>query len=193
MKIAISDMQNLYKAERWPLRQAVQMTIRYEKASRQSEVTIALVDDETIARLNMSYRGKDSSTDVLSFNLAESDHPELKDYLGDIVVSVETAARQAAESGHSLVREIEMLLIHGTLHLLGYDDQTACDRKVMMKKQAAIIRRLVVDTDGLNKPQAEIRSKKEEEPVNKATAFRCGRERGRRKKEKSSDAQQETS
>lgn len=187
-------MQNLYKVERRPLRQAVQRTIRYEKASRQSEVTIALVDDETIARLNMSYRGKDCSTDVLSFNLTESDHPELKDYLGDIVISVETAAKQAEESGHSLVREIEMLLIHGTLHLLGYDDQTACDRKVMMKKQAAIISRLAVDTDGLDKPQAEIRTEQEQGPAGRVTtASRCSKEKGRHKKEKSRDAQQETS
>jgi uncharacterized protein (DUF1015 family) len=101
---------------------------------------------------------------------------------------------EAEESGHSLVREIEMLLIHGTLHLLGYDDQTACDRKVMMKKQAAIISRLAVDTDGLDKPQAEIRTEQEQGPAGRVTtASRCSKEKGRHKKEKSRDAQQETS
>jgi len=194
MKVTVSDMQSIYKFERWPLRQAVQSVIRYEKASRQSEVTIALVDDEAIARLNMSYRGKDCPTDVLSFNLAENDHPELKDYLGDIVISVETAARQAEENGHSLIREIEMLLVHGTLHLLGYDDQAIRDRKIMMQKQEAILRRLI-DGEGVDEQQADVQSEKEEEPSDKpkSPSRRNRRGRGRRKKEKSDNAQQETS
>ncbi len=84
------------------------------------ELTLSFVDDPEIRELNKSYRKKDKATDVLSFPLNET-AADGNFYLGDIVISVPRAKEQAAELGHPLVRELEILAIHGFLHLLGYD------------------------------------------------------------------------
>jgi rRNA maturation RNase YbeY len=74
--------------------------------------------------LNHAWRGKDRTTDVLSFSLREGAFPHIRpDMLGDIVISVPVASRQAREEGHSLDREIDRLLVHGLVHLLGYDHE----------------------------------------------------------------------
>ncbi|MDT7911136.1 MAG: rRNA maturation RNase YbeY [Thermocrinis sp.] len=85
------------------------------------ELSIALVSDAQIKRLNKLYRNKDKPTDVLSFPIGE----KVEDWLilGDIVISVDTAKRQAQELGHSLEEEIKRLLVHGLVHLLGYDHE----------------------------------------------------------------------
>ncbi len=85
------------------------------------EVSIYLTDDETIRLLNKSFRGKDKATDVLSFIYKE----QVGGYklLGEIVISIDTAKRQAKELGHSLEEEIKRLLVHGFVHLLGYDHE----------------------------------------------------------------------
>jgi probable rRNA maturation factor len=85
------------------------------------ELSIALVSDAQIKRLNKRYRNKDKPTDVLSFPIGE----KVEDWLilGDIVISVDTAKRQAQELGHSLEEEIKRLLVHGLVHLLGYDHE----------------------------------------------------------------------
>jgi len=90
-----------------------------------AEVSIAFVDDEAIAELNEAYRGKIGPTDVLSFAFEEGEELALPDgaplMLGDIIISAERAWAQAQEYGHSLEREIVFLLVHGLLHLAGYD------------------------------------------------------------------------
>ncbi len=85
------------------------------------ELSIALVSDVQIKRLNKLYRNKDKPTDVLSFPIGE----KVEDWLilGDIVISVDTAKRQAKELGHSLEEELKRLLVHGLVHLLGYDHE----------------------------------------------------------------------
>lgn len=97
------------------------------------ELSIALVDDKTIHGLNKRFRKKNKPTDVLSFPLQEIDKQTLstkagrtrvKGALGDVILSVDTAARQASSHGRSLRAELTMLLAHGLLHLLGYDHQT---------------------------------------------------------------------
>ncbi|MBW3635662.1 MAG: rRNA maturation RNase YbeY, partial [Armatimonadetes bacterium] len=110
----------------------------------------SLVDDVKIQSVNREFRGLDKPTDVLSFSQFEDsdgfpvDFPADGDELalGDLMISVETAARQARELGHSLEREIAFLCIHGTLHLLGYDHIQNSDRRVMWKWQDAIFQRL---------------------------------------------------
>jgi probable rRNA maturation factor len=87
---------------------------------KRPELSLAFVGDAEIRRLNRKFRKKDKATDVLSFPLSE-EAADGKFYLGDIVISVPTAKRQAAEIGHPLERELEYLTIHGFLHLLGYD------------------------------------------------------------------------
>ncbi len=95
-----------------------------------SALSVSLVGDKRIAQINGEHRGKDASTDVLSFPLepAAGDPERL---LGDIVISVETARRQAAAYDAPLQREIYRLLIHGLLHLLGHDHEEAADRAAM--------------------------------------------------------------
>lgn len=96
--------------------------------------------------LNHEYRGKDKPTDVLSFALFESSGEgdivfpgeENQFALGDLVVSIDTAARQAGELGHSLEREVAFLTIHGVLHLLGYDHARDSERRTMFARQDAI-------------------------------------------------------
>jgi len=84
------------------------------------EVTLAFVGDRAIRTLNRKFMKKDRPTDVLNFPLGEKG-PDGKYYLGDIVIAVPVAARQAREKGHSLDRELRLLAIHGYLHLLGFD------------------------------------------------------------------------
>jgi probable rRNA maturation factor len=86
-----------------------------------AELSIVLVSDAQIRRLNKLYRNKDKPTDVLSFPIGERVEGWL--ILGDIVISVDTAKRQAQELGYSLEEELKRLLVHGLVHLLGYDHE----------------------------------------------------------------------
>lgn len=104
------------------------------------EVSIALVDDAAIRLLNEQYRGLDRPTDVLAFAMREGDHASVAhdengaELLGDVVISVETALRQAKQQKRPLLDELTMLLAHGLLHLLGYDHDTAAKERVMLQK-----------------------------------------------------------
>jgi len=87
---------------------------------REATATIAFVSDKTIRQLNRQFRGVDKATDVLSFPADETD----KSNLGDIAISVDTAAKQAKENGLTLDEEVAQLILHGLLHLCGYDHET---------------------------------------------------------------------
>lgn len=107
-------------------------TLLQELGHAASELSVSLVSDEEMAAMNGRYRGVDRPTDVLSFSLLEGDHAEFHgDLLGEVVIDVEFAARQAASLAHSLDSEMTRLLIHGTLHLLGYDHQEEDDARTM--------------------------------------------------------------
>jgi len=105
-----------------------------------ASLAVCLVSDRAMRRFNRQFRGSDASTDVLAFSgEGEPDEAGLV-HLGDIVISVPTAARQAREAGHSLARELRILALHGYLHLLGYDHET--DDGSMRRLQARMLRRL---------------------------------------------------
>ncbi|MBP2641778.1 MAG: metalloprotease ybeY [Firmicutes bacterium] len=109
-----------------------------------AEVSIVLADDAYIQELNCQYRGKDMPTDVLSFALNEGEEPEIIDgpeenLLGDIIISLETAQRQAVDYGHSLERELAFLTVHGFLHLLGYDHEKEDQRQTMRAEEERIL------------------------------------------------------
>lgn len=186
MKITITDRQTTTKIEKSALRLAAQAALRNQRASAKAELTVALVDDDAIRRLNLSYRGKDKPTDVLSFATGETDHPELKDYLGDIIISVETAERQAREAGIAVLQETVMLVVHGTLHLLGLDDETPREQRTMMRVQDEILKQLQ------EKIPSEAEAAEEEqavaEPQAAAPPRRRHRRRSRKKKEVVADA-----
>ncbi len=112
-----------------------------------TEVSITLTDDAYIKELNTQYRNKDCATDVLSFALNEGEEPEIVDgpavnLIGDIIISVETAKRQAEEYGHSLEREMAFLTVHGMMHLLGYDHIAEADRIEMRKEEEYVLENL---------------------------------------------------
>jgi probable rRNA maturation factor len=86
--------------------------------------------------LNLRYRGKDRTTDVLSFSFREGSFAHIQpDFLGDIVISVPVAARQAGQAGHSISREIDILFVHGLVHLLGYDHELNEREALRMKRR----------------------------------------------------------
>lgn len=109
--------------------------LRAEGVRGPVEVSVLLADDATLQALNRTYRGKDRPTDVLAF-------PQDGRVLGDVVVSVERAARQARRAGHPLEREVALLVAHGTLHLLGYDDQTHAGDRAMRAAQDRVLERM---------------------------------------------------
>lgn len=112
------------------LRDVIKRTLENESFAYGAEISVTFVLDLEIHEMNREYRGKDKPTDVLSFPLT-SGVPEAEDIvngmaaLGDIVISLETAERQAREYGHSIEREIAFLAVHSMLHLLGYDHETS--------------------------------------------------------------------
>jgi probable rRNA maturation factor len=112
--------------------------------------TVALVNDGRIRRLNRSFRGLDKATDVLSFRSTRKGASE--GYLGDIVISVETAERQARRLRSTLPRELEILALHGFLHLLGYDHET--DDGEMRRIEYRLRRRLRVTRSRRSKREA---------------------------------------
>ena len=111
------------------------------------ELSILLCTDGLIQSLNRDYRGLDSPTDVLSFAQREGEDGDPDDpILGDVVISVDTAQRQAAMHGHSLETELEVLLVHGVLHLLGYDHIDESDALRMRIEEQRLLDRLSTNT-----------------------------------------------
>lgn len=99
-------------------------------------LSLSLVDDAAIRSLNREYRGRDAATDVLSFALEdEIESAERERLLGDVVISIETARRQAAAYDAPLQRELYRLLIHGLLHLKGHDHERAAERRAMEREE----------------------------------------------------------
>jgi len=113
------------------VRSAAEAMLRSLKLPR-AELSVLLCDDATIHALNRDYRKKNKPTDVLAFAMREGDDGHLAgDLLGDVIISLETATRQAKERGVVTRDEVMMLLAHGLLHLLGWDHQTDADDKRM--------------------------------------------------------------
>jgi probable rRNA maturation factor len=111
------------------------------------EVTLVITDDKGIRELNRDFLGEDVPTDVLAFSAQEAVQPfvvapEAGGYLGDVIVSYPRAAAQAEEYGHPVERELDLLIVHGLLHLLGYDHATEAEKDVMWARQEAILRSL---------------------------------------------------
>lgn len=120
----------------------------------ETELSVVLTLDERIRELNRIYRGLDAPTDVLAFAAREGDEfvtpPDLPPYLGDIVISLPAARRQATEEGHSLESELALLITHGCLHLLGYDHATAEDKATMWALQSEIVHALGFEPPSLS-------------------------------------------
>jgi probable rRNA maturation factor len=104
------------------------------------DASIVIVDDKSIRKLNKQYRHKDKSTDVLSFAISEGEFAEFSHgMLGDIVVSLETTRRQAQQKHRTIQEEATFLVIHGLLHLLGYDHQNDRQERTMNRESTRLI------------------------------------------------------
>ncbi|MGH7309822.1 MAG: rRNA maturation RNase YbeY [Candidatus Rokuibacteriota bacterium] len=101
-----------------------------------ARVEVALVDDNDIRRLNRAWRGVSRRTDVLAFPL---EMPELGGLVGQVVISAQTAARQARHLGVPFARELELLVTHGVLHLVGYDDRDPVEAGIMHERERALL------------------------------------------------------
>jgi len=110
----------------------------------EGELSVALVDDAEIRRLNVTYRGADRPTDVLAFAARDGEPWHAPDdLLGDVVISLDTAKRQAAARRVDLGEEMRLLLTHGILHLLGYDhERSPAEARRMFRKQRELVREL---------------------------------------------------
>ncbi len=113
-------------------------TLVHQDAPRGAELCLVISDDETVHQLNRDYAGKDKPTDVLSF-VSETDFPGQGGYLGDIIISIETATSNAAANGHPLLAELQLLTTHGCLHLMGHDHGDAEEKAKMWAAQADIL------------------------------------------------------
>ena len=123
---------------RRPLTALVRRVLRAEGVAGPIELSIAVTDDETVRELNRRYRGVDAPTDVLSFSLQDDSDGD-ESLLGELVIALPTAQRQAVEQGHSLEEELAHLLVHGLLHLLGYDHERPAEARRMRAREEALL------------------------------------------------------
>ena len=129
------------------IEKVISEALRYEGVNDNTEVSVTIVDNEEIRKINNKFRNIDRATDVLSFPLIDFDNESLPDdgskiYLGDIIISIERPKEQAKEYGHSIDREIGFLTAHSMLHLLGYDHMVPEEEKEMFAKQEEILNNL---------------------------------------------------
>ena len=119
------------------LEHAAQAVLAHQSA--EGDITIVLTDDAKLHELNRDYLGIDAPTDVLSFPASETDPETARRYLGDILISIPRAANQARAAGHELEAEAQLLTVHGTLHLLGYDHAGDEEKAHMWKAQGEVL------------------------------------------------------
>ena len=151
-KVAESDQELIHSI--------LTFAAKYLELPENSETSITLVDNERIREINKEYRNKDQATDVISFANLEEEEDSLFDWsvledeiphdLGDLFISIEKAAEQAVDYGHSFERELGFLALHGFLHLNGYDHIEKEDEKEMFDLQKKILKEY-----GLERPSEE--------------------------------------
>lgn len=124
------------------LERATHAALEHQAESLDSELTIVLTDDARLKELNRHYLGIDAPTDVLSFPASETDPETGARYIGDILISIPRAKSQATAAGHPLESEVQLLVVHGVLHLLGHDHADAKEKSRMWKAQHEILTQL---------------------------------------------------
>lgn len=156
LKVMIRNNQKQIKLPvglRLLVRKCCQAVLVTENFTHDAEVSVSFVDNKEIRYLNKLYRNKDKSTDVLSFPLGENNIYDINNetgayLLGDVVISIETAIKQAQIYNHSLEREIGFLTVHSMLHLLGYDHETTpLEASQMREKEENVLEYLGITRD----------------------------------------------
>ncbi|MGA3208329.1 MAG: rRNA maturation RNase YbeY [Syntrophales bacterium] len=144
MPIIIENRQNQISIDRRSVRRAMSRIMKHLNCS-DKVIGLLFVDDREIREINRNYLSRDYPTNVISFSLAEGDFGDINpDILGDIVISVETAFKDAERSGIAFNDELAFLMIHGILHLLNYDHENASQVKtqVMRRKEQELFYKL---------------------------------------------------
>nr|WP_233711455.1 rRNA maturation RNase YbeY [Lederbergia citrisecunda] len=147
MQIDLIDETNeLTESDSNLIKNLLNYAAKEEKVEDGTELSIMIVSNDEIQKINKEYRGKDYATDVISFAMEELGEDELEikgsdmpRMLGDIIISIDKAKEQSIEYGHSFTRELGFLTIHGFLHLLGYDHIEEADEKKMFKRQNELL------------------------------------------------------
>jgi probable rRNA maturation factor len=116
--------------------------LKHQSAPADADLTIVLSDDIQLHELNRQWMGVDAPTDVLSFPSDEIDPESGNRYLGDILISIQRAAEQAKAAGHAVEAEVQLLVIHGVLHLMGHDHAEAGEKARMWQAQGEILSQL---------------------------------------------------
>ena len=157
LKVYVKNNQNIVKIPvgiRLLIRRCCQAVLATENFEKDAEVSVSFVTNKEIRNLNKVYRNKDTETDVLSFPLTDDDgkteiNAETGEaVLGDVVISLETAVKQADMYGHSLEREVGFLTVHSMLHLLGYDHEVSpLEERIMREKEEAVLEKLGISRD----------------------------------------------
>ncbi|HEU0293364.1 MAG TPA: rRNA maturation RNase YbeY [Anaerolineales bacterium] len=124
------------------IERAVYLALKHQKESLEVDISVVLTDSGRLQKLNRDYLGIDAPTDVLSFPASESDPETGARYLGDILISVPYARSSARKSGHSPEAELQLLVVHGVLHLLGHDHARPRQKARMWKAQREILTQL---------------------------------------------------
>jgi len=125
-----------------PVECAVDAVLQHQSAHPNADLSIVITGDEQIHELNRQFRCVDAPTDVLAFPAGHTDPESGSLYLGDVLISYPRASAQAERGGHSVADEIQLLVVHGTLHLLGHDHTSPEDKAKMWGAQAEVLRGL---------------------------------------------------
>jgi probable rRNA maturation factor len=128
------------KVDEEGLRRVAAEVLSQEGVEEEMELSLVITDDEAVRDLNRQFRGVDAPTDVLAFGTGAEEHfviaPEGPPYLGDVVISYQRALAQAAELGHAVGEELKLLVVHGILHLLGYNHQEEAAARKMRERES---------------------------------------------------------
>ncbi|MDO9130513.1 MAG: rRNA maturation RNase YbeY [Anaerolineales bacterium] len=124
------------------LEQTAQAALAQQAISPDADLTLVLTGDSQIRELNREFLGIDAATDVLSFPAGETDPETGRLYLGDILISIPRAESQARAGGHALEAELQLLVVHGVLHLLGHDHARVKEKARMWAAQAEVLKRI---------------------------------------------------
>lgn len=138
ISVSVASPQELVPLDYPRLKECARTVLAGEGVS-EAKVTLAFVDDMTIAGLNKRFLDHDGPTDVITFTYSK---PKSKKLEGEVVIGVEVAQREAAERGHDVNTELCLYVIHGGLHLCGYDDESARDAADMRRKERDYLRKL---------------------------------------------------
>ena len=138
MKVSVRNLQNKVTVNSKKVVKAVQKVLSSEGINKSGEITLSFVNDRKIKELNLKYLGKNNPTDVIAFDIAGP--KARKKIFADIVISTDRAIFNAKIFKTSPLYELYLYVVHGVLHILGYDDKTKKDRLLMRKKEANLLK-----------------------------------------------------